>query len=98
MPKRYRIIGQTTEPPTEQRDAATLAAHRDSLYARLDVGYERIERGLEDGQDVATWEDFWCDLLREYEKVCAALTADLAAGAPREDWTGAHSSRLPGIR
>ncbi len=98
MPQRYRIIGQDTAPPTAQRDAASVAAHRDSLYARLAIGYERIERGLEEGQDVTTWESFWVALLQEYEHVCDKLQADLAAGGVREDWTGATATRLPGVR
>lgn len=95
--KRYRVVGPTTASPVEQHDSTALAAHRDSLYARLAIGYERIERGLVDGQDVTTWEDFWVALLKEYERVCDALQADLAAGAVREDWTGATATRLPGV-
>lgn len=97
--KRYRVLSQQPlVPPVDQKEAKALAAHRDSLYARLDVGYERIAQGLRDGQDVTSWEDFWIQLLKEYEKVCDELTADLAAGAVREaegQWT---EQRLEGVR
>jgi hypothetical protein len=100
--QRYRVVGQTPQQPAEQPDAKALAAHRDSLYARLEVGYDRIAQGLEDGQDVMSWEDFWIQLLREYESVCDQLTADLAADLAasevREDWTAARATRLPGVR
>jgi hypothetical protein len=49
------------------------------FYHRLEQGYERIERGLMEGNDVTTWEDFWVSLLREYERVCDDLQRDLAA-------------------
>lgn len=96
MTKRYRVLSQI---PTEQPDTAkALADHRDSLYARLEIGYERIAQGLESGQDVTSWEDFWIALLREYESVCDQLTADLAAGDVREPWTGKQTTMLPGVR
>lgn len=55
-------------------DRTNLQAHRDSLYERLELGYERIERGLAQGEEVTTWEDFWVALLREYDRVCEQLT------------------------
>lgn len=80
MKERYRLIGphSLSEAPTPQ-DADVLEKHRDSLYRRLELGYERIERGLAEGSDVTTWEDFWVALLREYEQVCDELQRDLAA-------------------
>lgn len=39
------------------------------LYLRLEDGYDRIERALDDGEDVSRWEDLWQHLLREYEQV-----------------------------
>jgi hypothetical protein len=48
----------------------TLEDRRDRLYERLEVGYGRIERALADGGDVTPWEDFWLELLKEYEQVC----------------------------
>lgn len=80
MKERYRIIGpqNLTEGPTPH-DSDALEAHRDSLYHRLELGYERIEHGLAEGSDVTTWEGFWIALLREYEQVCDELQRDLAA-------------------
>ena len=45
----------------------------------FEQGYDRIEHGLAEGNDVTTWEDFWVALLREYEQVCDELQRDLAA-------------------
>lgn len=78
---RYRVLGPqeielTITPPD---DRTGLEAHRDSLYRRLELGYARIERGLAEGEEVTTWEDFWVSLLREYERVCDELQRDLAA-------------------
>ena len=80
MKERYRIVGpqMLVEGPLPQEPDA-LEAHRDSLYRRLELGYTRIERGLAEGSDVTTWEDFWVALLREYERVCDELQRDLAA-------------------
>lgn len=61
--------------PEEQ---AALAAHRDRLYARLEAGYQKIERGLAEGQEVTTWESFWVSLLAEYQRVIEDLQRDLA--------------------
>jgi hypothetical protein len=81
MKGRYRVIGpqegEAEIAPPGGADA--LEARRDSLYRRLEIGYERIERGLAEGDNVATWEDLWVALLREYEGVCDELQRDLAA-------------------
>ena len=37
------------------------------LVRRLDDGYQRIDAALADGQDIGRWEDFWLELLLEYE-------------------------------
>lgn len=60
-------------------DHLALEARRDSLYERLDAGYQRIEHGLSEGRDITTWEDLWLTLLNEYEAVCDQLQRDLAA-------------------
>lgn len=39
------------------------------LERRLDDGYARIEHARQLGQDVTAWEDFWIDLLHQYETV-----------------------------
>lgn len=37
------------------------------LESRLEDGYQRIEQARQRGEDVTAWEDFWIDLLKEYE-------------------------------
>jgi hypothetical protein len=51
-----------------------IRARREALERRLEDGYERIEQALDDGADVAAWEDFWLQLLRDYEVVCDELS------------------------
>ena len=43
------------------------------LEQRLDDGYRRIEEARLNQLDVRAWEDFWIELLREYERVCDDL-------------------------
>ena len=43
------------------------------LEQRLDDGYRRIEEARLKQLDVRAWEDFWIELLREYEGVCDDL-------------------------
>lgn len=38
-----------------------------SLSTRLHDGYQRIEQAIANGDDVSAWEDFWIDLLHQYE-------------------------------
>lgn len=44
-----------------------------SYQRRMDDGHEYIERARVNGAEVAAWETFWLDLLREYEQVCEQL-------------------------
>ena len=50
-----------------------LRRERTALQLRLEDGYQRIERALQAGQDVTRWEDFWVQLLAQYEQVCDAI-------------------------
>ncbi len=50
-----------------------LDRRRLSLARRLEDGYQRIDQAIATGVDVAAWEVFWIDLLREYESVCDEL-------------------------
>lgn len=43
------------------------------LERRLDDGYERIEQAIARGENVTHWEDFWLDLLHQYEAACLPL-------------------------
>ena len=44
-----------------------------SLERRLDDGYRRIEGARQAGQDTADWEEFWIQLLHEYESIADDL-------------------------
>jgi len=55
-----------------------------TLERRLDDGYQRIEQGIADGIDVSRWEEFWIDLLRQYETQADLLAATDDSTA--EDW------------
>ncbi len=46
-----------------------LAARAEILETRLDDGYRRIEEAIVSGDDVATWETYWFELLDEYESL-----------------------------
>ena len=59
--------------PTQAVDREQLTRERAALQLRLEDGYQRIERALFSGQDVTRWEDFWVQLLAQYEQVCDAL-------------------------
>ena len=52
--------------------AATIE-QRDRLIERLELGDTRIREAQAAGEDVGSWEDFWIDLLHEYEQVCRDL-------------------------
>jgi hypothetical protein len=39
------------------------------LERRLVDGYARIEEARMHGEDVTAWEDFWIDLLHQYESL-----------------------------
>lgn len=61
---------------------SALEERRDSLYQRLENGYQKIEQALGDGKDIIGLEDFWLTLLNEYERVCDELQADERAQLP----------------
>ncbi|HEU5424015.1 MAG TPA: hypothetical protein VFU72_10775 [Nitrolancea sp.] len=63
--------------PGSGTQRAALQRRQVELYRRLEDGYARIERALEDGQDVTRWEEFWLRLLDEYERLSDEL-ADAA--------------------
>ena len=46
---------------------------QETLERRLDDGYRRIEEAKVQGRDVQAWEEFWIQLLREYEQICDGL-------------------------
>lgn len=45
----------------------------ETLERRLADGYARIEEARTRGQDVTAWEEFWIDLLHQYEAAVDGL-------------------------
>ena len=45
----------------------------DTLFRRLEDGYQKIEVARAAGRDTAFLDEFWLSLLREYEAVCDEL-------------------------
>ena len=56
-----------------------LARHIQTLDARLNHGWEVIERRKSAGLDTTKLEDFWIDLLHEYERACDEFAKGEAA-------------------
>lgn len=78
------------------RMVAALFARRDDLERRLNDGDAKIDAGLLAGKDVASWEDFWVELLREYEGVereIAIATYVVPRGTEGEVDDGSRDSR-----
>lgn len=53
-----------------QERLKTLRAKKEEYIERLDIGAAKIEEARAQGKDVHTWEDYWIQLLRQYEAVC----------------------------
>jgi len=66
-------IQRRSEPIDLASRRQVIEARKIMLMQRLDDGYQRIEGALGDGGNLAAWEDFWIQLLDEYESVCDAL-------------------------
>ena len=56
-----------------QQTIARLMEKRDEYVERLDIGAAKIEEARSQGKDVTLWEDYWIQLLRQYEAVCDKL-------------------------
>lgn len=50
-----------------------LSEKRDEYVQRLDIGAAKIEEARRQGKNVTLWEDYWIQLLRQYEEVCNQL-------------------------
>ncbi len=83
MANQLRDSGRGQPPPEPRGGSAgeTLAARRDRLSARLEVGWEQIDRVEAAGGDADALTDFWIALLREYERACDRIAAG-ADGSP----------------
>ena len=53
--------------------------HIRTLEERLNNGYELIDKRRAAGLDVTKLEDFWIELLHEYEAACQEMTGERAA-------------------
>lgn len=51
-----------------------------TLEQRLNTGYDLIDKRKAAGLDVTKLEDFWIQLLHEYEAACDELEAGKKAG------------------
>ena len=51
----------------------TKLSEADVLRQRLEAGHERIGLAKQSGIDTRTWEEFWVNLLHEYEALCDEL-------------------------
>ena len=56
-----------------QQTITRLMEKRDEYVERLDIGAAKIEEARGQGKDVTLWEDYWIQLLRQYEAVCDKL-------------------------
>ena len=56
-----------------QQTITRLMEKRDEYVERLDIGAAKIEEARSQGKDVTLWEDYWIQLLRQYEAVCDKL-------------------------
>ena len=68
--------GQPLPKPRDGSAGETLAARRDRLRERLEVGWEKIDLVEAAGGDADALTDFWIALLREYERVCDRIAAE----------------------
>jgi hypothetical protein len=59
----------------EQIPVLSLEQRRDTLAARLEMGFEKIEQAEREGKDTVRWEQAWLQLLKEYEGVCDQIAS-----------------------
>lgn len=64
---------ETDHSPSPSTSRTDGLRRQSDLYRRLEDGYVRIEQALDAGQDVGRWEQFWLQLLEEYERLSDAL-------------------------
>lgn len=67
------MASKTASAATMQAASALAPSDASGLVRRLEDGYARIEEAKLRGIDIRAWEDFWLQLLDEYEDVCDGL-------------------------
>jgi hypothetical protein len=58
---------------------------RDSLYQNLEKGYTYIEQKLEKGEDTREAEDYWQELLKQYNMVTEEIRHKIGASDGAKD-------------
>lgn len=59
-----------TEKHIKTPSLEQLKTRRDEYKERLDIGALKIEEARGRGKDVTAWEDYWIQLLRQWEALC----------------------------
>jgi hypothetical protein len=57
----------------------------DELTIRLENGFRKIGEAMANQIEVTDWENFWIELLREYEQIADDLAAYAAGSLGRGD-------------
>lgn len=57
----------------KQKVIERLVEKKKEFDERLTIGAEKIEEARSQGKDVSSWEDYWIQLLRNFEAVCDKL-------------------------
>lgn len=67
---------KTQDLPQQERAGAIarLEEKKKEYEERLTIGADKIEEARGQGKDVTSWEDYWIQLLRQFEAVCDKLT------------------------
>jgi hypothetical protein len=73
--KERHVLPFSASTPISDRLNSSTSPDRQllSLERRLEDGYRRIESAREAGQDITAWEEFWIQLLHQYESVADDL-------------------------
>ena len=64
---------------TTSRNESDSTQSIETLAARLEDGYDRIDAAHAAGLDVTAWETFWIELLRQYQEAYDAIEVADAA-------------------
>jgi hypothetical protein len=92
---------------TQLQSRVELEERRDLLRNRLEDGWTRLDEAEAAGQHRPEWDDFWLQLLAEYEAICRQIDAadgisrQPSGGTPMNAITPMHAMqqpRLGGIR
>jgi phage terminase Nu1 subunit (DNA packaging protein) len=71
--KSKKVQEETAKLQARAEKIVELRHRQERLVERLDTGAALIEEKRARGDDVTQYEDFWIQLLRDYEAVCEQL-------------------------